>query len=103
MKRSTIMLLTTLILSSCGVKVKHEVSGTIAVAVPTNYTIGGTVNGVFTVPADSFEVSCTQKYQDVASAVDRNTQIDNCIAQKQAITQQLINSLNGIPTPTTTP
>jgi len=86
-----------LFLISCGMNIKHQVSGNIGVNVPTTYTVNTAISPT------TFESMCVQKYQDIASSADRNAQIDQCISQNQAIVQQLINTLNGVPNPTPTP
>jgi hypothetical protein len=91
------LLLITLFLTSCGMNVKHKVSGDVDVKVPTEYNVRGTIDPM------TFESMCTKKYQDIANSVDRNIAIDQCNASNLAIVQQLINTLNGVPTPTPTP
>jgi len=94
-----IIIITLGLFTGCGMTIRHQVSGTVNANVPTNYIISGT----FVVPSSTFDTKCAQKFKDVASSVDRNAQIDQCITQNQAIVQQLINTLNGVPQPTPSP
>lgn len=80
---------------SCGVKVKHEVSGTVALAAPKTIEI----DHVFKVDETVFLDACTTKYKDIASTADRNTAIDNCVKDRQTMVEQLISTLNKPKTP----
>lgn len=83
------LMISVLLLTGCGIKMDHKVSGTVQVAIPTNFT------GHVILDSSVFDKSCSAKYQSVGNDTDRNKQIDDCIIKNNAIVQQLVDTLNG--------